>query len=139
MLYFVYLLFPPEDLFEIFLCDLLIFDLTISYIIFCFSCPPHYITWKHGIFFLFHLKISFFLFFEKNSYFFYFIAWKFPTFSEISHPTPALISYRAFVIPPTKPNSCYQVIPSQWVWGRLQDQMVSTWYQIYPRLPINTL
>ena len=58
---------------------MLIFDLTISYFIFSFTLPPHFIIWKYAIFFLFSFENI--LFFVKNSYFSYFISWKFPIFS----------------------------------------------------------
>ena len=90
LLYFVYLLFPSEDLLDNFLYNLLNFDLTISFYTFNFSSP--FSCYYLKICYFFHLKVPFFLFLEKK-FLFLFISFFlfFPIFSEISHVTPVIL------------------------------------------------
>ena len=63
-------IFPPEDWFEIFLCILLIFNLTIFYFSFTFS--PILFTWKYAIIFfsfLFENTLFFSIFLKKSLFF----------------------------------------------------------------------
>ena len=64
---FVYVLFPPEDLFENFLCNLFIFDLAISFFSFNFTSS---------------LSLFYYL---KKCYFFSYFIWKYLIFPILLH------------------------------------------------------